>query len=171
MVRMLSLVALAATAVVAVLAPAAAAPTAVVQRGATPAAPFTAAAASSSVAAVAALHRVATVHAELPGGLDIKEMALRALEPLWEAYKAGKFDKVIDAFKRGELDDHIPSEKEVLDTLEHVMEILVKVVPRAYKLLEEVKEGKHDDFLDDAKDGSLEDFLESAAKDLLGAVY
>lgn len=170
MVRMLSLVALAAAAVVAAVAPAAAAPT-VHQLAVTPAAPFAAAAASSSVAAVAALHRVATVHAELPGGLDMKEMALRALEPLWEAYKAGEFDKVIDAFKRGELDDHIPSEKEVIDTLEHVMEILMKVVPRAYKLLEEVKEGKHDDFLDDAKDGSLEDFLESVAKELLGAVY
>lgn len=172
MVRVLSLVALAAAAVVGAVTPAAAVPAIAIQRAATPAAPPAVAAAfTSSVAAVAALQRVASVHAEMVEELDLKALALRALEPVWEAYKAGKFDATIAAFKAGELDDHIPTEKEVLATLEHIMEVIEETVPVVYKLLDEVKAGKHDELLADAKEGTLEEFMKRIAAELLATSF
>lgn len=164
MVRVLSLVAMAAAAVAAAVAPAAAVPAAALQRPIPGGGP---AAAASAASVMATLRGGAAVHAQGVAGLDLREMALAALEPVWEAYQAGLLDPVIDAFKAGKLDDQIPTEEEVLRALEQVMELLQKVVPKAYELLDEVKAGKHDDFLADAKKGSLEEFLSKVGEELL----
>lgn len=164
MVRVLSLVAVAAAAVVAAVAPAAAVPAAALQRPTPWGGP---AAAASAASVIATLRGGTAVRMEGVAGLDLKEMALAALEPVWEAYQAGLLDPLIDAYKAGKLDDEIPTEEEVLHALEEAMKFLQKAVPKAYELLDEVKAGKHDDFLADAKKGSLEEFLSKVGEELL----
>lgn len=165
MVRILSLVAVAAAAMVAAVAPAAAVPTAALRQATLGGG--RAAAAPSAASVIATLRGGASVHAEGMASLDLREMALAALEPVWEAYQAGLLDPVIDAFKAGKLDAEIPTEEEVLLVLEQAVRFLQKVVPKAYELLDEVKAGKHDDFLADAKKGSLEEFLTKVGAELL----
>lgn len=146
--RFLSMVALATVAVAAAVAPAAALP-AVYTRVDTPAAP------TAPVATdLDALASVRPVDKTVP-----KQMLMRALRPVWKAFKDGKLDKKIADFKAGKLDRCIPSKKEVIARVDKIFDKVKDVVPKVFKLLDEIKDGKHDRDLAAAKRGNLEDFL------------
>ncbi|GAB0492749.1 hypothetical protein MMPV_004018 [Pyropia vietnamensis] len=144
-------------AAVVAITPAAAVPAMITQRATMP----VALSAANAASVVSVMRGMASVRQEEAGEghPDLKELGLSMLEPAWEAYKEGKFDDVIAAFKAGEFDDDLPSKEMVLTTLKQVFALIQKVVPTAFRLLDEVKAGKHDDFLEAAKDGTLEDFL------------
>lgn len=152
MVRVFSLVALAAAAVVVAVAPAAAMP-ALSLRAATAAA-FVA----PADAAVADLGGLTMVH-QLERKMDPLAMVKRALRPAWKTFKAGKLDAKIADFKAGKYDMYWPTPKEVKREAEMVAMAIKDLIPKVFKLLDEVKAGKHDADLAAAKKGNLEDFL------------
>lgn len=142
------MVALAAVAVAAAVAPAAALP-AVYTRVDAPAAPT-----APVVADLDALASVRPVDKEFP-----KQMLMRALKPVWKAFKSGKLDAKIEDFKAGKLDACMPSKKEVIARVDKIVDKVKDVIPKVFKLLDEIKDGKHDGVLAAAKKGNLEDFL------------
>lgn len=168
MVRVLSIMALAAAAVAAAATPTVAVPAMAAQRAVTPT--FPSIAAATSVVSTMRGMALARQEKEEDGLPDLNDVVLSALEPLWEAYKAGQFDDAIAAFKAGEFDDDLPSQELVLATMEQVFAVIRKTVPKVYKLLDEVKAGTHDEFLREAKEGSLEDFLLAIADALFGDI-
>lgn len=152
MVRFFSLLALAAAAVAVAVAPAAAMP-ALSLPAATAAAPV-----APVEAAVADLGGLALVH-QLERKMDPLKMVKRALRPAWKAFKAGKLDAKIADFKAGKYDKYWPTPKEVMRQAEMVAMAIKDLIPKVFKLLDEIKAGKHDADLAAAKKGTLEDFL------------
>lgn len=154
MVRVLSLVVLAAVAMAAaVVAPSAATPAAV-ERSPT----GTPVATDAVVSFVAGLRGIEATRQKMD--LSVQALVLRALEPVWAAFTSGKLDAKIEAFKAGKMDAYIPTPGQVLEMVNDIANMVRQAVFPAFGLVDDLKAGKLDAWLESAKKGTLLQFLE-----------